>query len=257
MNNANITGFMFSQLTLEQSVELLEQWVQDVESSPKCLSIDNPNAIEIARKDPEFAASFRNADMVTADGVGVVLASRILGAGIPERVCGPDLFQLLCTRLNEKETGTRMFFLGSTPDNLNALEKKFKADFPNLEIVGTYSPPYKPAFSEDDIDMMSAMVNESGADILWIGLGAPKQEKFAEACRDKVNVKIIAPVGAVFDFYTGNVKLPPKWVQEMGLIFFYRFFQQPKRLWRRNLRSFVFLWNVAKQRLGFKPQIGS
>jgi N-acetylglucosaminyldiphosphoundecaprenol N-acetyl-beta-D-mannosaminyltransferase len=178
-----------------------------------------------------------------------LLASKILSAGIPEVVNGPDLFEALCQQLNEKKTGTKMFFLGSTPENLKAIEEKFKVDFPNLGIVGTYSPPYKPQFSAEDLADMIERVNKSQADILWVGLGAPKQEKWAQACRDRLNVKVIAPVGGVFDFYTGRIKLPPKWVQKLGLIFLYRFFQEPKRLWRRNMDSPVFLCRVIRQRL--------
>jgi N-acetylglucosaminyldiphosphoundecaprenol N-acetyl-beta-D-mannosaminyltransferase len=215
----------------------------------KCLAIVNPHSVETAFRDPEFAAAICAADLVTPDGVGILLASKILGAGIPEVVNGPDLFEALCRQLNAKKTGTKMFFLGSTPDNLNAIEDKFKTDFPNLGIAGTYSPPYKPQFSGEDLADMIERVNKSQSDILWVGLGAPKQEKWAQACRDRLTVKVIAPVGGVFDFYTGRIKLPPKWVQKLGLIFLYRFFQEPKRLWLRNLDSPVFLCRVIRQRL--------
>jgi len=248
IGDANITGFSFSRLTLQGTVDLVSQWAVDGNVSGKCLAIVNPHSVETAHRDPEFAAAIRAADLVTPDGAGIVLASRILKEGIPERVNGPDLFEALCCRLNEQNAGTRMFFLGSTPGNLKAIAEKFRTDFPNLGIAGAYSPPYKPQFSDGDLTQMIEIINQSNADILWVGLGAPKQEKWAQACRDRLNVKVIAPVGGVFDFYTGRVKLPPKWVQKMGLIFLYRFFQEPKRLWRRNLDSPVFLCRVLRQR---------
>jgi N-acetylglucosaminyldiphosphoundecaprenol N-acetyl-beta-D-mannosaminyltransferase len=248
-DTANITGFNFSRLTLQETVDLVEQWATNGQVRGKCLAIVNPHSVETACRDPEFAAAIRSADLMTPDGSGIVLASRILNAGIPERVNGPDIFDRLCHQLNEKKTGTKMFFLGSTPENLKAIEEKFKVDFPNLGIAGTYSPPYKPQFSEEDLTQMIETINQSCADILWVGLGAPKQEKWAQACRDRLNVKVIAPVGGVFDFYTGRVKLPPGWIQKMGLIFLYRFFQEPKRLWRRNLDSPIFLLRVLNQRI--------
>lgn len=249
MDQTNIAGFNFSQLTLQETIDQIERWAADDQVRGKCLAIVNPHSVETAHRDPEFAEAIRAADIVTPDGVGIVLASRILGAGIPEQVHGPDIFEQLCRQLNGKKAGTKMFFLGSTTENLKAIERKFSADFPNLEVVGTYSPPYKPRFSEEDLSRMIQIVNQSGADILWIGLGAPKQEKWAQACRDRLNVKVIAPVGGVFDFYTERVKLPPKWVQKMGLIFLVRFLQEPKRLWRRNLDSPVFLARVIRQRI--------
>ena len=249
INNADITGYKFSRLTLQGTVDLVAQWATDPSVRGKCLAIVNPHSVETAHRDPEFAEAVRAADLVTPDGVGILLASRILGAGIPEVVNGPDIFKGVCRQLNEQKTGTKMFFLGSTPENLKAIEEKFKADFPNLGITGTYSPPYKPQFSEEDLYQMIEMINQSGADILWVGLGAPKQEKWSQACRDRLNVKVIAPIGGVFGFYTGRVKLPPRWVQKLGLIFLYRFFQEPKRLWRRNLDSPVFLLRVIAQRI--------
>ena len=258
MINADIIGFQFNRLTLQETVDQIEQWATDEQVRGKCLAIVNPHSVETARRDPEFAGAIRAADLMTPDGVGILLASRILGAGIPEVVNGPDVFEKLCRQLNAKKTGTKMFFLGSTDENLKAIEEKFKLDFPNLGIVGTYSPPYKPQFSEEDLSEMINRINRSGADVLWIGLGAPKQEKWALACRDRLNVKVIAPIGGVFDFYTGRVKLPPKWVQKLGLIFLYRFFQEPKRLWRRNLDSPVFLLRVIVQRIrGLKTASGS
>ncbi len=252
MSSANITGFGFSRLSLQETIDLLEQWIMGDDHAAGCkyFACVNPHSLEVARRDGEFATAVHEADLVTPDGTGIVLASRILGAGIPERVCGPDMFPMLCNQLNEKKTGTKMFFLGSTPENLKVLAEKFKVDYPYLELVGTYSPPYKPAFSDDDFLHMTEMVNQSGADILWVGLGAPKQEKWAHACRDRLNVKVIGPIGGVFDFYTGRVKLPPMWAQRMGLIFLIRLIQEPKRLWRRNLDSPIFLSRVLRQRLG-------
>jgi len=257
LNTANITGFKFSRLTLQATIDLIEKWAVTGNSGVcRYFACVNPHSLEVARRDAEFAEAIHEADLVTPDGTGVVLASRILKAGIPERACGPDIFPMLSKQLNEKNTGTKMFFLGSTPENLAVLEKRYQEEFQNLKVVGTYSPPYKPAFSDKDFTEMIERVNQSGADILWLGLGAPKQEKWARACRDRLKVKVIGPIGGVFDFYTGRVKLPPMWAQKMGLIFLIRLFQEPKRLWRRNVDSPVFLARVFCQRFCIKRSGG-
>ncbi len=248
MDSAKIIGVNFSQMTLQETVNQVEQWAMDESVRGKCLAFVNAHSVEVVQRDPEFAAAIRAADLVTPDGAGILLASKILGAGIPEVVNGPDLFEALCRQLNAKKTGTRMFFLGSTPENLKAIEEKFKTDFPTLGIVGTYSPPYKPQFSAEDLADMIERVNKSQADILWVGLGAPKQEKWAQACRERLKVKVIAPIGGVFDFYTGRIKLPPRWVQKMGLTFLIRIFQEPRRMFRRTMDLPVFMFHVFQQR---------
>jgi N-acetylglucosaminyldiphosphoundecaprenol N-acetyl-beta-D-mannosaminyltransferase len=250
MNDANITNFDFSRMTLTETVEQLVEWVDAHELTvARTVALVNPHSLEVARKDPAFADAIRAADVVTPDGVGIVLASRILGAGIPEKVCGPDLFTAFCERLNGRDKPVRMYFIGSSDENLQALEARFRQDYPGLVFAGSYSPPYKPQFSDEDNREMAQLINDSGAEVLWVGLGAPKQEKWSEAIRGQVNAKLILPVGAVFDFYTGRVKLPPRWAHKAGLTFAYRFCQQPRRLLRRNLDSPIFVLRVLAQRL--------
>lgn len=253
-SNKSITGFYFSCFTLDETILQLCKWASSSDKipsnfggGPRWFACVNPHSLETARRDSDFAQAMQGADLVTADGTGIVIASRILNAGIPERVCGPDIFPMLCEKLNEEHPGIRMFFLGSNDDNLRVLEGKFKVVYPNLVCAGTYAPPYKPAFSTEDNAEIIRRVNASESDVLWIGLGAPKQEKWAHQNRDHLNVKLIGPVGGVFDFFTGRVKLPPKWVQRFGMISLYRLCQEPRRLWRRNLDSPIFLLRVIWQ----------
>lgn len=216
---------------------------------PEWFACVNPHSVETARRDPAFAAALRGCNLITPDGIGIVIASRILGGHIRERVCGPDLFPLLCAKLGRERPGTRMFFLGATEDTLSALTARFARDFPSLVTAGTFAPPFKPEFTPEDDAAMIEAVNAARADILWIGLGAPKQEKLAHRLRDRLNVRLIGPVGGVFDFYTGRVKLPPVWAQRWGMIWLYRLCQEPRRLLRRNLDTPVFLARVLTQRL--------
>jgi N-acetylglucosaminyldiphosphoundecaprenol N-acetyl-beta-D-mannosaminyltransferase len=245
-DNETIVGVPISALPLQATVDVLATAVDG--NRPFWFTCVNPHSVETSRRDPHFAAALAAADLNTADGVGIVVASRLLRGRIRERVCGPDLFALLCARLDRDRPGTRMFFLGATRETLAELVRRFESDFPNLVVAGTMAPPFKPAFSLEDETEMADMVNAARTDVLWIGLGAPKQEKLAHRLRDRLSVRLIAPVGGVFDFYTGRVKLPARWMQRAGLIWLYRFCQEPRRLLRRNLDAPLFLVHVVRQR---------
>jgi N-acetylglucosaminyldiphosphoundecaprenol N-acetyl-beta-D-mannosaminyltransferase len=241
-------GHAFAAASLSETVALLERWTTEPAPYPRYFVCANPHSLEVARRDPAFDEAIRAADLVTPDGAGVVLASRILGGAIGERVCGPDLFVVLCERLNRSHPGTRMFFLGSDPDNLAALTGRFGRDFPALVVAGTLAPPYRAEFSPQENRAIIDAVNSARADILWIGLGAPKQEKWAHVHRDQLAVRVIGPIGGAFDWYTGRIKLPPRWMRRAGLQWLHRLCQEPRRLWRRNLDSPIFLARVLKQR---------
>lgn len=248
----SIVGFPFSTLTLRSSVELLARWAAGedaVAGRPRWFVCANPHSLEVARRDAAFAAAVRAADLVTADGTGIVLASRLLGGCIPERVCGPDLFPSLCATLDRTRPGTRMFFLGTTEATLATMAAKVEREFPRLIVAGTLAPPFRAAFAPADDAAMVAAVNAARPDVLWVGLGAPKQEKWVHRCARRLETKLVGPVGGVFDFYTGRVKLPPPWAQRLGLIWLFRLCQEPRRLLRRNLDSPVFLARVLAQRI--------
>jgi N-acetylglucosaminyldiphosphoundecaprenol N-acetyl-beta-D-mannosaminyltransferase len=210
----------------------------------------NPHSLEVARKDRELHDAILAADLVTPDGAGIVLASRMLARKIPERVCGPDLFPMFCEYLNQQRPGIGMFFLGSSDENLAALERRFRDNYPKLDFRGSLSPPFRTEFSAEENARMIDLVNTAKPDVLWLGLGAPKQEKWAYRHRDRLRVKLIGPIGGAFDWYTGRIKLPPLWMQRAGLQWLHRLAQEPDRLWRRNLDSPIFLARVLWQRLG-------
>lgn len=196
----------------------------------------NPHSLEVAHKDPMFDEAIRNADLVVPDGVGIVIASKILGGSIRERITGMDIFLGLSTALN-REKKHSYFFLGSTGQNLEKIRGKMNADFPDIMVAGIYSPPFKPEFSEDDSNQMITAINQAKPDVLWVGMTAPKQEKWIYQNRERLNVKFIGAIGAVFDFYSGSVKRSHPFFQNMGLEWLPRLLRQPRRLWRRNFIS--------------------
>jgi N-acetylglucosaminyldiphosphoundecaprenol N-acetyl-beta-D-mannosaminyltransferase len=196
----------------------------------------NPHSLEVARNDQPFGSAIRNADLIVPDGVGIVIASRLIGGAIRERVTGSDIFLGLSNVLN-KESKYSYFFLGSTDENLAKIKDKMKMDFPNIKVAGTYSPPFKHEFNDEDNRLMVEAVNRARPDVLWVGMTAPKQEKWIYMHKGQLEVKFIGAIGAVFDFYTGNVKRSHPLFLRMGLEWLPRLLQEPCRLWRRNFIS--------------------
>lgn len=206
----------------------------------------NPHSYAESRKDPVFRDALKSADWLVPDGVGVVIASRVLGGNIVDRITGSDVFYGLQKRMNEKG-GMKVFFLGGTEEALADIRNRLGDDYPNIELVGTYSPPFKPEYSREELDQMIAAVNEVKPDVLWVGMTAPKQEKWIMQNLSALDVKFAGAIGAVFDFYTGRVKRSHPVFQKMGLEWLPRMLQQPKRLWRRMFVSApIFIMDVFK-----------
>jgi N-acetylglucosaminyldiphosphoundecaprenol N-acetyl-beta-D-mannosaminyltransferase len=152
-----------------------------------------------------------------------------------------------------KAGSMRVFFLGSTEETLELIKQRMTRDYPAIKVAGTFPPPFKDVYSSDEITKMVKAINSAAPDVLWVGLSAPKQEKFILENRARLNVKFVAAIGAVFDFYSGNVKRDAdSWFVRHGLEWLPRLLQEPRRLWRRMFVSApVFMWNVIKERLRF------
>ena len=184
------------------------------------------------------------------DGSGILLAAKILNLDIQERVAGTEFFIEL-TRLCNDQKNINVFFLGSTEDVLESLSIQVKNNFPNVNICGTYSPPFKVEFSDQDNQQMIDAINNAKTDVLWVGMTAPKQEKWIYQIKDKLDVNFIGAIGAVFDFYSGSKKRAPEWVCNLGLEWLPRLLREPGRLWKRNfVSSPLFLWAIFRQKMG-------
>jgi len=232
-----ILQYKITRKPIEMCLSEIMNWL-DSDCRGKTFICANPHSLVTADDDPEFKSCFEQADLVTPDGVGVVYASKILGGKISQRVTGPDIFLGLSQMLNLREgKDISYFFLGSTDETLVMIKRKLSEDFPNIRFAGAYSPPFKEAFSPDDNQVMIDTINAAKPDILWIGMTAPKQEKWLFQNKDKLDVKFIGAVGAVFDYYVGNINFPQPIIVKLGLQWFTRFLQEPHRLWRRNFIS--------------------
>lgn len=214
------------------------------------LACFNPHSYALALEDKVFCRALKDANWLIPDGVGVVWASRLLGGKIKERVTGSDVFAGLNQRMN-KAGGMRAFFLGATEETLNLIKQRMANDYQHINVAGVYSPPFKDVFSHAEISEMVKAVNSAGPDVLWVGMSAPKQEKFIMENRARLNVKFVAAVGAVFDFYAENVRRDAdSWFVNHGLEWLPRLLQEPKRLWRRMFVSApVFVWHVVRERV--------
>ena len=231
----SILGYPVSTLSKDDCIATITGWVENGFRG-KYFVCANPHSIEVARTDLKFDRAIKHADLVLPDGVGLVIASNILGGMIDERVTGSDIFWGVNSELNKKN-GHSVFLLGSTQDSLEKMKRKMESDFPHLRVAGVYSPPFKKEFSHEENLIMIEMINRTRPDVLWIGMTAPKQEKWIYENREQLGVKVLGPVGAAFDFYTGAVKRPPPIFQRLGLEWLLRFLREPRRLWRRNLIS--------------------
>lgn len=242
-----IRGLPVSGRSFDDTVRLLTEWVEHRDGT-RSFACVNAHSAEVAHRDPRFMEALQAADLLVADGAGVVLASMILGGRIRERATGPDLFMAV-SRALDRRGGRSVFYLGGTPETLERIATHHREAFPNLAIAGMLAPPFRTAFSAEDLASMDAAIRDAAPDVLWVGLGAPKQEKLLLDLRPGLAVPVCGPVGAMFDYFAGNVAMPPRWMERCGLHWLYRLIRNPGRLWRRNLDSPLFLLRVMMQRL--------
>lgn len=204
----------------------------------------------VAKKDDFFAEALTNGDYLMPDGAGIVKACKWLKAKSQpqERIAGWDLFMFEMQALNRKTTKSKVMFMGSSEKVLSLIRERAAIDFPNLEVV-TYSPPYKSEFSDEDSQAMINAINDANPGLLWIGMTAPKQEKWTYKHWNELNIHChCGCIGAVFDFYAGTVKRAPLWWQKHSLEWLYRLLMEPRRMWRRYIiGNAKFLYYIYKE----------
>lgn len=209
----------------------------------------NAHSFNVAQGDELFAEALKNGDYLIPDGASIVKACRWLKAKSQpkERIAGWDLFQIEMERLNAQ--GGKCFFMGSSEKVLALIRQRAAKDYPNV-VVETYSPPYKADFSDEDNRKIISAINAANPDLLWIGMTAPKQEKWTYAHWQELDIHChVGTIGAVFDFYAGTARRAPKWWQEHSLEWLYRLAIEPRRMWRRYvIGNLFFLWNVRKEK---------
>lgn len=216
----------------------------------------NAHSYNTARKDKLFAEALMNGNALIPDGVSIVKACRWIKAKSQpkERIAGWDLFSFEMDKLERESVKCEMLkktvmFMGSSQRVLDLIVKRAAEVYPHLKVV-TYSPPYKPEFSDEDNKAIIEAINAADPDLLWIGMTAPKQEKWTYSHWEELDIHChVGTIGAVFDFFAGTVERAPMWWQRHGLEWLYRLLKEPKRMWRRYIiGNALFLWNMLKEK---------
>lgn len=229
---------------------LTEESLQAIDGSvsQRIFACANPHSLVVAHGDPDFQRALVQAEFVVADGIGVSLMARLTGLQIGPRIAGLDYFFAVLNALQARGAG-RVFFFGSSQRVLDLIAARFVKEFPSLTLCGVLSPPFG-EWDETENSKMIRQINEARPDVLWVGMTAPKQEKWVERNRQALQVPIIGSIGAVFDFYAGTYQRAPYWVCRLGFEWAYRFMLEPRRMWRRNLVSAPkFIWLTLRHHL--------
>lgn len=240
----NILGVQVAITNMEKTLRFLEENLEELRGNYICVS--NIHTTVMAFEDKKYRLIQNNAAAVLPDGKPLsVIEKKQGGFKEAEKVSGPDLMPEIF-KLSEK-TGYRHFFYGSTEKTLELLRNNLLSRYPKLQITGMYAPPFRQLTVKEDEEIIKK-INEFGADFLWVGLGAPKQEIWMAEHKDKIQAVMIG-VGAGFDFHAGVVKRAPVWMQKCGLEWLYRLSQDPKRLWKRYMvTNSKFIWYMIKKR---------
>lgn len=237
-----ILGTRINVTNMSKTISYIENNLTELKGNYICVS--NVHTTVMSHRDEAYRQIQNNAAMALPDGKPLSIVSRKRGYWGAERVPGPDLMLRIFERSAKK--GYSHFLYGSTEDTLRLLQQKMTEQYPGVNIAGSYSPPFRPLGKEEDEEVI-ALINKTKADFIWVALGAPKQEQWMAAHQHKV-CGIMIGVGAAFDFHAGTVKRAPGWMQEWCLEWFYRLFQDPKRLIPRYLdTNFAFVWNSMKE----------
>jgi len=210
----------------------------------------SPHSYIVARKDNLFSEALMASDFIIPDGVGIVMAARALAGKKIEKIAGSDLHDVIINALNIRKGSC--FYLGSSDATLQKIRERLSREHPAVR-VGSFSPPYKTVFSKDDNILMINAINEFNPYVVFVGMTAPKQEKWVYQNKHLINAPVICSIGAVFDFYAGTVKRPGKFWIYIGLEWLPRLLREPRRLWRRTLISTpLFIWFVLREKLRIK-----
>ncbi len=203
-------------------------------SESKIINTINPHSYCISKKDNQFEKALIESDILLPDGIGIVFAVKLLTKKSLKKISGYDIFTFLAKRLNDLHGS--VFFLGASNDTLQKIKFKFSQQYPNVNL-SYYSPPYKSEFSKNESLEMCQKVNSFKPDILFVGMSAPKQEKWVFNNKENINANTIVSVGAVFDFYAGTIqRSSPFWIN-LGLEWLPRLIREPRRLFYRNFVS--------------------
>ncbi len=241
----NLLGVGVSAVNMESTLRIFEEWITQHQHTYVCVT--PAHAVMDCYRRPDLRAIFNRSGMTTPDGMSIVWLLKLYGHREVDRVYGPDLMRNTCQLSVSK--GWRHYLYGGEPGVSEALESALKAEFPGLQIVGTYSPPFRPLTDQEDLEMIR-QVNAANPDIVWVGISSPKQEQWMSAHLGRLDASLMIGVGAAFDFLSGRKPQAPRWMQRNGLEWLFRLGTEPDRLWRRYAQYPLFAGLLLAQLLG-------
>ena len=249
--SVEVLGVPLALTDYERTIEWMDATIATRQHGYICVAA--VHTVMACQEDRELRDAVLGSDLTVPDGQPLVWAMNALGHDLSSRVYGPDLMARYCERA--ALTGARMFLYGGRNQGaLVQLALNLRTRYPGLNIVGGYAPPFRPLTGEEE-DFVLDEINRSQADVVWVGIGVPKQEKWMAAMRDRLRAPVLVGVGAAFDFHAGLVPQAPRWMQSMGLEWAYRLLQEPGRLWRRYLRyNPRFVFGFLRQWLAHRRQ---
>lgn len=245
----DVLGLPIALVDYEKAIELMDEMIKRRQRGYVVAAA--VHALMVARSDPEMRSALDEATLVVPDGMPIVWAANLLGAELTDRVYGPELMARYCKRSAAK--GHRVFLYGGhSNDALSALTDKLRARFPGIDICGSYCAPHRPLTGEEE-GLIVKTLNESRADVVWVGTGAPRQEKWMHRMRDRLDAPVLIGVGAAFDFHSGRIPQAPPWMQKRGLEWLFRLSREPARLFKRYLvYNTGFMAAFARQYLSYR-----
>lgn len=227
----DILGIPIAMTDYEQAMDVMDGMVARRERGYVCAVA--VHAVTVAHRDPEMMRALRGATLTVPDGMPVVWAANTLGENLPQRVYGPELMRRYSQRCTTQ--GHRVWLYGGRDQgHLVQLALRLRQRHEGIKIVGGYAPPFRPLTDEEE-DALVEKINEAKPDVLWVGIGVPKQEKWMAHIRERLEVPVMCAVGAAFDFHAGRISQAPAWMQDRGLEWTYRIAQEPRRLLPRYL----------------------
>jgi N-acetylglucosaminyldiphosphoundecaprenol N-acetyl-beta-D-mannosaminyltransferase len=243
-----VLGVPIAAVQIPDVVGRMEKWIAG-RGRTRYICVANVHVIMEGRRDPSFGEVLQSADLCIPDGMPLVWIGRRRGHALYKPACGPDLLIDFCRMTND--AGYTHFFLGGRPGVANKLANELQSRFPGVRVAGIYSPPFRKLTERED-DEIAEQINRAAPDVLWVGLGCPKQERWMRQHRDKLRIPVAVGVGQAFDIHSGETPRAPIWMRENGLEWLFRLCREPRRLWRRYLiHNTQFVFALVLESLGF------
>lgn len=246
----SILGSTVNVVSTNEVVDTIEAWIEKWDGKPKRIVVTGFHGLWEAHRNPELKRVFNSGDLWIPDGIAPIIVARMQGNKELKRAPGADVMRTFLERATDK--GYSSFFYGDTEETLLAMRSILEEKYPGHKIAGTFSPPFRPVTPEEDEGHVE-MINRARPDVLWVGLGTPKQDIWIYEHRERLNVPVMAGVGAAFGFLSGKVKRCPDFLGNVGLEWIYRLLKEPKKLWRRSILDVPrFLYYMFSEQFGLK-----